>query len=65
MFTASLPGERISTSLFAPRRGPHRKQSFPSFVGSIRVYRAVAWQRVVQIRDNVMAVDKYFQELFL
>jgi hypothetical protein len=31
------------------RSGPHRKHSFPSIVVSIRVYKAVAWQRVDQI----------------
>jgi hypothetical protein len=36
------------------RRGKHRKHSFPSTVASIRVYKAVAWQRVDQIRYNVV-----------
>jgi hypothetical protein len=35
------------------RRTPHRKYSFPSIVACIRVYKAVAWQRVDQIRYNI------------
>jgi hypothetical protein len=56
MFTAALPGNRLSICIrdFS-RRGPHRKHSFPSIVASIRVYEAVAWQRVDQIRYNIVA----------
>jgi hypothetical protein len=42
------------------RRGPHRKQSFASIVASIRVYSAVAWQRVDQIRYNINIRYIYF-----
>jgi hypothetical protein len=35
------------------RRGPNRKHSFPSSVACIRVYRAVAWERVNHIRCNI------------
>jgi hypothetical protein len=36
------------------QRGSHRKHSFLSLVASIRVYRAVAWQRVDRIRYNTL-----------
>jgi hypothetical protein len=48
MFTTLLPGSRLPTAPCA--RPAHRKYSFPSIVACIRVYRAVAWQRVDQIR---------------
>jgi hypothetical protein len=49
MFTAAfLAANFLYLRAFA-RRGSHRKQSYPSIVASIRVYRAVAWQRVDQI----------------
>jgi hypothetical protein len=38
------------------RLGPHTKHSFPSAVASIRVYRAVVWQRVHQIRYTINIV---------
>jgi hypothetical protein len=44
MFTAALPGNAI---LFGADR---IENSFHSIVASIRVYGAVAWQRVDQIR---------------
>jgi hypothetical protein len=54
MFTAALPGNRLSiyTSAFA-RHGPHRKHNFPPIITSIRVYGAVAWKRVDKIRYNI------------
>jgi hypothetical protein len=53
MFTAALPGNRLSIS---PRLCSARitENSFPSTVASIRVYEAVAWQRVDQIRYIIL-----------
>jgi hypothetical protein len=36
------------------RRESHRKHSFPSIVAFIRVYKAVAWQRIDQIRYKMI-----------
>jgi hypothetical protein len=36
-------------------RKPNRKHNFPSVVASIRVYRAVAWQRVYQNHYSIFA----------
>jgi accessory gene regulator protein AgrB len=38
------------------RSGPHRNHSFPCIVASIRVYRAVAWHRIDQIRYNIFTL---------
>jgi hypothetical protein len=46
------------------RRGQHRKHSLPSIAAAIRVYRAVAWQRVDQIRYSTLhmfVTYEYFQ----
>jgi hypothetical protein len=55
MFSTALPSNKlpIYNRAFA-RRGPHRKHIFPSIIASIRVYEAVAWQRVDQIRHNIL-----------
>jgi hypothetical protein len=50
MFTAACSGNKLHIHVRAfARRGSHRKHGFPSIVASIRVYAAVAWQRVDQI----------------
>jgi hypothetical protein len=61
MFTAALPGNRFSIYIYIyirafVRHGLHRKHSFLSIVFSIRVYGAVVWQRVDQIRYNIYDV---------
>jgi hypothetical protein len=44
-------------------RGQHRKHSFPSIVACILVYRAVAWQRVDQIRYSMLNCYWYINSL--
>jgi hypothetical protein len=50
MFTAAFPGNRLPIPPYFAWRETHRKHNFPSIVTSIRVYRAVAWQRADQVR---------------
>jgi hypothetical protein len=56
MFTDALPGNRLPITLAFGWRELHRKHSSPSIVAFIRVYKAVAWQRVYQIRYRVKPV---------
>jgi hypothetical protein len=52
-----LPGNRLPIYIRAiARLGPHTKHSFPSIVASIRVYGAVAWKRVDQVRYNTFGL---------
>jgi hypothetical protein len=41
----------------------HIEISFPSIVASIRVYRAIAWQRVDQIHYNVITGICVYQQV--
>jgi hypothetical protein len=59
MFTALLLGDRLPTVPPA-RHGPHRKHSVSSIVACIRVYRAVAWQRVDHIRCTALYITCIF-----
>jgi hypothetical protein len=65
MFTAVLPGNGLPYLRAFTRSGPHRKHSFPSIVASIRVYRAVAWQRIDQIRYNIFKSGSDFGQFLL
>jgi hypothetical protein len=54
MFTAALPGNRLPISpCFCSARAAEKIYSFPSTVASIRIYIAVAWQRLDEIRYNI------------
>jgi hypothetical protein len=59
-----LATDFLQLRVFA-RIGPHRKHIFLSIVACIRVYRAVAWQRVDQTRYNILIRSSLSLSVFI